>query len=90
MWTLRAGRHPATGVPTQATREEEEKKVMARRRLTLEEQLKGIRAAIQSKKTPPQLREGLKKRAKWLTSEIRRSRPNQRRKKLFWRGRGTK
>ena len=53
---------------------------MARRRLTLAEQLKGIRAAIHSKKTPPQLREGLRKRAKWLKDEIRRTRPEKRKK----------
>ena len=59
---------------------------MARRRLTFEEQLKGIRAAIRSKKTPPQLREGLRKRADYLAAEIRRSEPANRRKrkKSFW------
>lgn len=57
---------------------------MARRHLTLEEQLKGIRAAIRSKKTPPQLRGGLRKRAKWLRTEIRRSRPKKRRKRSIW------
>ncbi len=57
---------------------------MARRRLTLEEQLKGIRAAISSKRTPPQLREGLRKRAKWLKAEIRRNQPKKKRKKSFW------
>lgn len=35
---------------------------MARRRLTLEQQLAGVRAALQSNKTPKQLREGLRKR----------------------------
>jgi hypothetical protein len=53
---------------------------MARRQLTLKEQLKGIRAAIRSKRTPPQLREGLRKRAKWLRAEIRRSRPSKKNK----------
>ena len=62
---------------------------MARRQLTLEEQLKGIRAAIRSKRTPPQLREGLRKRVKWLKEEIRRTRsqknrPGKKRKKSFW------
>lgn len=58
---------------------------MARRRLTLAEQLKGIRAAIRSKKTPPQLREGLRNRAKWLIAELRRTRPPKRKKKKsFW------
>ena len=63
---------------------------MARRQLTLEEQLKGIRAAIRSKRTPPQLRDGLRKRVKWLKEEIRRTRPQKtrpagkKRKKSFW------
>jgi hypothetical protein len=62
---------------------------MARRQLTLEEQLKGIRAAIRSKRTPPQLREGLRKRVKWLKEEIRRTRSQntrigKKRKKSFW------
>jgi hypothetical protein len=43
---------------------------MARRKLSLEQQLKGVRAAIRSKRTPPQLREGLRRRADWLSSQI--------------------
>lgn len=57
------------------------KKVMARRRLTFEEQLKGVRAAIRSNKAPPQLREGLRKWADWLAGEIRRGQRTKRRKK---------
>lgn len=59
---------------------------MARRRLTVKEQLKGVLAAIRSKKTPPQLREGLRKRADWLAAEIRRTQPTarRRRKKPLW------
>jgi hypothetical protein len=60
---------------------------MARRKLTLEEQLKGIRAAVRSKRTPPQLREGLRKRAKWLVEQIRQSRPRKKKKKPFARPR---
>jgi hypothetical protein len=44
---------------------------MARRKLTLKEQLKGIRAALKSKRTPPQLKGGLRKRANWLAEKIR-------------------
>jgi hypothetical protein len=43
---------------------------MARRKLSLEQQLKGVRAAIRSKRTPPQLREGLRRRAEWLDKQI--------------------
>jgi hypothetical protein len=35
---------------------------MARRKMTLEAQLKGVRAALRSRKTPKQLRDGLRKR----------------------------
>ncbi len=44
---------------------------MARRKLTLKEQLRGIKAAIRSPRTPPQLRDGLRRRAEFLEKEIR-------------------
>ena len=44
---------------------------MARRKLTLTEQLKGVRAALRSKRTPPQLRQGLTRRAEWLGRQVR-------------------
>ncbi len=44
---------------------------MARRKLSLQEQLKGVNAAIRSRRTPPQLREGLRKRAAELEKQIR-------------------
>ena len=43
---------------------------MARRKLTLEAQLKGVRAAIRSPRTPPQLRDGLRRRAEVLEGLI--------------------
>ena len=43
---------------------------MARRKLTLMEQLKGVRAALRSRRTPPQLKEGLRKRAEALERQI--------------------
>jgi hypothetical protein len=43
---------------------------MARRKLTLKEQLKGVRAALKSKRTPLQLRHGLQARAEWLRKRI--------------------
>lgn len=44
---------------------------MARRKLSIEDQLKGVRAAIQSRRTPPQLKEGLKRRAEELEKKLR-------------------
>lgn len=54
---------------------------MARYKLSLEQQLKGVRAAIRSKRTPPQLREGLRKRAESLKEQIRQTRPAKRERK---------
>jgi hypothetical protein len=45
---------------------------MARRKLTIEEQLKGVRAAIRSQRTPPQLKRGLEKRREHLERAIAR------------------
>jgi hypothetical protein len=45
---------------------------VARRKLTLAEQLKGVRAALRSPKTPPQLRDGLKRRAEELNRKLNR------------------
>lgn len=44
---------------------------MARRKLTLVEQLRGVRAALKSKRTPPQLKAGLQKRREFLQKRIR-------------------
>jgi hypothetical protein len=43
---------------------------MARRQLTIREQLKGIRAALKSKRTPTQFLPGLRKRQNWLRKRI--------------------
>lgn len=59
----RAGRAvPVSQSLALAVRESKERREMPRRKLTLEQQLKGIRAAIRSERTPPQLREGLERR----------------------------
>jgi hypothetical protein len=44
---------------------------MGRRKLTLADQLKGVRAAIRSRRTPPQLKEGLRNRRETLRKQIR-------------------
>jgi hypothetical protein len=43
---------------------------MARRKLSLEDQLKGVKAALRSRRTPPQLRGGLRRRAKELENKL--------------------
>jgi len=44
---------------------------MARHELSLEEQLEGVRAALRSRQTPPQLREGLRRREAQLEEQLR-------------------
>jgi hypothetical protein len=48
---------------------------MPRRKLTLEDQLKGVTNALSSPKTPKQLRPGLEKRAEALRQEIATQKP---------------
>lgn len=81
MRSLRASGHAAPRVPSKTTREEEAEKTMARRKLSLDEQLSGVRAAIRSKRTPPQLREGLKQRAEWLKKQIGKTSPPKKKNK---------
>jgi len=58
---------------------------MSRRKLSLEQQLKGVRAAIRSERTPPQLRDGLRRRAEWLTTRLGESARHKAKKKpSFW------
>jgi len=44
---------------------------MARHELSVEEQLEGVRAALRSRQTPPQLREGLRRREAQLQEQLR-------------------
>jgi hypothetical protein len=55
---------------------------MGRRRLTLEDQLRGIRAALKSKRTPPQLKPGLTKRKDFLEKSL--GKEKQGKKNSFW------
>jgi hypothetical protein len=43
---------------------------MARRKLSIEEQLVGVTAALKSPKTPPQLKPGLKRRKQTLEKAL--------------------
>jgi signal transduction histidine kinase len=70
MFALGADTNAPTRIQAERSREKEEKEDMARRKLSLREQLKGVRAAIRSKRTPPQLRAGLRKRGEWLAKQI--------------------
>lgn len=65
-----AGSDPAETVQAASPREKKGEKTMARRKLTLSEQLKGVRAALRAKRTPPQLLAGLRKREKWLKDRV--------------------
>src|SRR5713101_809259 len=43
---------------------------MSRHKLSLEEQLEGVRAALRSRRTPPQLKEGLRRREAELKMQL--------------------
>ena len=75
MWIVWTGDYSAQEVSPQADRIKEEKKKMARRKLTLKDQLKGVKAAIRSSRTPPQLRDSLRRRVGELEKKLRASRP---------------
>ncbi len=47
---------------------------MARRKLSIEDQLRGVKAALKSKRTPPQFITGLRKRAEELQKKLERHR----------------
>jgi hypothetical protein len=70
LWAIWTSAHAASEIQTEGIGAKEEKKEMARRKLTVEEQLKGVRAALRSKRTPVQLRRGLHDRAEWLERQI--------------------
>jgi len=70
LWTVWTGNYPAPQIQTQKTRDQEEEEPMARRKLTLEDQLRGVRGAIRSPKTPPQLKPGLRKRAATIEKRL--------------------
>ena len=76
MRIIRPSNDSAPAVPTASAGIEKGAQNMARRkvkrghRLSLEAQLKGVRAALRSQRTPPQLKEGLRKRADQLEGEL--------------------
>jgi hypothetical protein len=47
---------------------------MARNKLSLDDQLRGVKAALKSKKTPPQFRDGLRRREAELQKQLRAAR----------------
>ncbi len=47
---------------------------MARNKLSLKDQLRGVKAALKSKRTPPQFRDGLQKRKADLQRQLREAR----------------
>lgn len=64
--------HASREIQAKSARVEEEEKEMAHRKLTLKEQLKGIKAALRSTKTPPQLKAALRRRANFLRDMFKR------------------
>jgi len=56
---------------------------VAHQRLSLEHQLKGVRAALSSSKTPKQLKKGLRKREKELSKKIKKNKKGKK-NNSFW------
>ncbi len=73
MWIVRSVDYAPETISTASPGAQEEAKAMARRKLSLKQQLKGVRAALRSKRTPPQFRKGLEKRAEWLGQRVEQS-----------------
>ncbi len=59
---------------------------MAHHKLTTDQQLKGVQAALRSPRTPPQLKEGLRRREKTLLGMVENSTKRGNRKKSFFKG----
>lgn len=60
---------------------------MAHNKLNLEQQLKGVQAALRSPRTPPQLKDGLRRREQVLLKAIERSaRPKREKRGSFLKG----
>jgi len=68
----------ARKVSPDTARKTDEKETMARRKLTLEKQLRGTKAALRSARTPPQLKEGLLQRKHVLEKAIGKGRKTRR------------
>lgn len=66
LWAIWLEHHASSKFSANSDRKEEKKKNMARRKLSVEEQLVGVKAALKSPRTPPQLRAGLKRRKEAL------------------------
>src|SRR5439155_24495662 len=75
---VRSSTHTAKKMSAEL-RERKAAKDMAHRKLTIEAQLKGVRAALRSPRTPPQLRKGLRKREQDLSKIAGRSRSRKKR-----------
>ena len=60
---------------------------MAHHKLNAEQQLKGVQAALRSPRTPPQLKDGLRRREQVLLKAIERSaRPERKKRGSFLKG----
>jgi hypothetical protein len=62
---------PATEISTETARAKKGAQTMARRKLTLEQQLKGVTAALRSPRTPPTTATRAQERAEDLKRQLR-------------------
>jgi hypothetical protein len=68
--SIRANAEASEVVQTQAEGTSKKEEKMARKKLSLEDQLRGVKAALKSKRTPPQFRDGLRRRKEELQKKI--------------------
>jgi hypothetical protein len=73
VWIVRASPDTATAIQSEKERNEKGAEKMAHRKLTTDQQLKGVQAALRSPRTPPQLKDGLRRREKTLLGMVDRS-----------------
>jgi len=73
LWTVRPIALATENVSAKTKGEAEKEETMGRRTLTLADQLRGIRAALKSKRTPPQLKPGLTKRKEFLEGRLKKT-----------------
>ena len=87
MQVIRSNGDASTQVHAQKAGSEKREEEMAHHKLSPEQQLKGVQAALRSPRTPPQLKDGLRRREQVLLKAIERSaRPKRKKRGSFLKG----
>lgn len=81
MRVVRSNGDASAQIHTQKEGSEKREEAMAHHKLNPEQQLKGVQAALRSPRTPPQLKDGLRRREQVLLKAIERSGKSKRKKR---------